>query len=71
GTPDRALLENPGPPWRARTPRQAPEVDGATLVTRVPAGARPGDFTAVRYTTGAGCDLRAVAATQKTADRSQ
>ena len=63
GNGDRALLLRPpsraGGAWLARTTRQAPDVDGWTRVSGVPRSARPGDFVAVRYTGGRGCDLLA------------
>jgi len=45
--------------WVARLPRQAPEVDGITRLTGVPATAQPGQFLAVRLTGGRGYDLTA------------
>lgn len=63
GTEDRALLLVPpsrkGGPWLARTRRQAPDVDGWTRVGGLPSSAKAGDFVAVRYTGGRGCDLLA------------
>jgi ribosomal protein S12 methylthiotransferase len=53
GTPDIVLLEHPGgrtKPGRGRTRRQAPEVDGETRVTGLPANARRGDFFPIVYT---------------------
>lgn len=35
--------------WLARSQRQAPEVDGSTIVRKVPAAAGIGDFMAVRF----------------------
>lgn len=45
--------------WLARLQRQAPEVDGITRVSGVPAGAAPGAFLQVQVTGGRGCDLSA------------
>ena len=64
GSECRALLERPSGTrgeWLARTPRQAPEVDGMTRVTNVPRAAAAGDFIRVRITAPAGYDLVAVA----------
>ncbi|MEI7435399.1 MAG: 30S ribosomal protein S12 methylthiotransferase RimO [bacterium] len=65
GKTDVVLLEQPPrtpkSAWRGRASGQAPEVDGATRVRRVPDGARPGDFVNVRYTPAAGVDRSAVA----------
>lgn len=57
----RALLICPDADrnWMARLPRQAPEVDGDTLVTHVPRTARKGDFITVEITGGRGYDLMA------------
>ena len=58
------LLEQPsrkGATWVGRTARQAPEVDGETLVSRVPRTKRPGEFIRVRYTSQSGYDMRATA----------
>jgi len=62
GTTATALLLQPArgaSAWLARLPRQAPEVDGVTRVTGVPAGAKPGQFLVVRLTGGRGYDLAA------------
>ncbi|MGI6496611.1 MAG: 30S ribosomal protein S12 methylthiotransferase RimO [Kiritimatiellia bacterium] len=63
GRTDRALLlrapARSGGTWLARTPRQAPEVDGWLRLRGVPRSARPGDILPVRYTGGRGCDLLA------------
>ncbi|NQT92102.1 MAG: 30S ribosomal protein S12 methylthiotransferase RimO [Lentisphaerae bacterium] len=59
-----ALLECPlsaGGEWSGRTARQAPDVDGITMITNVPSGAGVGDFIRVRYTGQADYDLTAVA----------
>ncbi len=49
--------------WRARSRRQAPEVDGVTYVLGVPDSARPGDFITARYTEVADYDMVAEADT--------
>jgi len=61
GQMDKALLLCPGAcgDWTARLPRQAPEVDGETIVSGVPAGARKGDLIMVEITGGKGYDLTA------------
>ena len=46
-------------PWLARLPRQAPDVDGVTYVSGVPADAQPGQFLRVRITGGHDYDLAA------------
>ncbi len=56
------LLQSPsgrGSIWLARLSRQAPEVDGVTRVSGVPANAKPGQFLNVRLTGGRGYDLTA------------
>jgi len=45
--------------WIGRTQRQAPDVDGETLVSGVQAGRRSGDFLRVRYTGVSDYDLLA------------
>jgi ribosomal protein S12 methylthiotransferase len=61
GRSDTALLVRRGASggWRARLPRQAPDVDGETLVTGVPPSAKAGDFVRVEITGGKGYDLEA------------
>jgi ribosomal protein S12 methylthiotransferase len=61
GTVDRALLLRRGASgmWMARLPRQAPDVDGETLVKGVPPSAQVGDFVSVAVTGGKGYDLEA------------
>ncbi len=64
GTDDTALLESPGDKrgaWLARTRRQAPDVDGITLVSGVANDAEAGALIPVRYTGGADYDLLAQA----------
>ncbi len=65
GNSDRILLEHPPRTpkgaWLGRAAGQAPEVDGATRVRRVPAGMRAGDFVTVRYTDAVGVDRGAIA----------
>jgi ribosomal protein S12 methylthiotransferase len=45
--------------WIARLPRQAPEVDGETFVSHVPATAKAGDFIPVEIIGAKGFDLLA------------
>jgi ribosomal protein S12 methylthiotransferase len=45
--------------WLARGPNQAPEVDGQTIVDRVPRSAHPGDFCDARWTGFDGYDRMA------------
>lgn len=56
-----ALIETlpPGPrrTARARSYREAPEVDGSIRLRHVPENMQPGDFTRVRIVGQAGCDL--------------
>ena len=61
GTRDTALLLRRGASgaWLARLPRQAPDVDGETLVKGVPETAKVGDFLRVEITGGKGYDLEA------------
>jgi len=61
GSSDTALLlrRKVSGEWLARLPRQAPEVDGETLVKDVPRSAKPGDFADVVITGGKGYDLEA------------
>ncbi len=63
GTADIALLEQvprrAGQRGRARTRRQAPEVDGETRISGLPATAARGDFVPVVYTGIRGMDLLA------------
>ena len=61
GTRDMALLLRRGASgaWLARLPRQAPDVDGETLVKGVPETAKVGDFVRVEITGGKGYDLEA------------
>ena len=61
GTRDMALLLRRGASgaWLARLPRQAPDVDGETLVKGVPETAKVGDFLQVEITGGKGYDLEA------------
>jgi ribosomal protein S12 methylthiotransferase len=61
GSADTALLLRRGASgaWLARLPRQAPDVDGETLVKGVPTTARMGDFVRVVITGGNGYDLEA------------
>lgn len=47
--------------WIGRTPRQAPEVDGETLIKNVPPTAKAGDFISIVITGGEGYDLHAKA----------
>jgi len=63
GTQDTALLlrREPSGVWRARLPRQAPEVDGETHVRGVPASAQVGDFVPVVIAGAKGYDLEAKA----------
>jgi len=63
GTQDTALLlrREPSGVWRARLPRQAPEVDGETHVKGVPASAQVGDFVPVVIAGAKGYDLEAKA----------
>jgi len=63
GAEDEVLLE--GPPsgrsrkWIGRSLRQAPEVDGVTIVSGVPAAKELGDFVRVRYTGQVDYDMAA------------
>ena len=70
GTETRVLLQRPAPSgrnrWIARAPWQAPDVDGITRVSGLPAAARAGDFAAVRITGLRGVDLAAEACGVKT-----
>ena len=61
GTQDTALLllREPSGAWRARLPRQAPEVDGETHVKGVPASAHVGDCVPVVIAGAKGYDLEA------------
>lgn len=61
GRSDTALLLRRGASggWMARLPRQAPDVDGETLVKGVPPSAKAGDFVRVELTGGKGYDLEA------------
>ncbi|MDD4101202.1 MAG: 30S ribosomal protein S12 methylthiotransferase RimO [Kiritimatiellae bacterium] len=61
GQTDKALLlcPNADGEWLARLPRQAPEVDGETVVTGVRPSAHKGDFVKVMITGGKGYDLTA------------
>lgn len=61
GLSTEVLLARPQSParWIARSRRQAPEVDGVTLVGNVSPKAQAGDFITVRYTGRRGVDLRA------------
>jgi ribosomal protein S12 methylthiotransferase len=63
GRRDKALLLCPDVDgdWMARLPRQAPEVDGETIVSGVSADARTGDFITVEITGGKGYNLSAKA----------
>lgn len=64
GCEDVALLEAPHDDagvWQGRTPRQAPEVDGVTVVRGVPAATEAGTFVSVRYTGCREYDLMAEA----------
>lgn len=66
GQTDRLLIEHPAGHdglARGRTRRQAPEVDGETLVRDLPAAKR-GDFVDVVYTGARDSDLRARPATR-------
>jgi len=47
---------------RARSGREAPEVDGCIQIRQAPANLKAGDFIRVRITGQAGCDLTAVPA---------
>ena len=47
---------------RARSGREAPEVDGCIRIRQAPANLKAGDFIRVRITGQAGCDLTAVPA---------
>lgn len=57
------LLQGPAPSgrnrWIARAPWQAPDVDGVTRVSGLPAAARAGDFATVRITAVRAFDLGA------------
>ncbi len=53
------LLRRRGNIWKGRLPRQAPEVDGETVVAGVPDSAQPGDFVPVQITGFNGYDLKA------------
>ena len=70
GTETRVLLQRPAPSgrnrWIARAPWQAPDVDGITRVSGLPAAARAGDFAAARITGLRGVDLAAEACGVKT-----
>ena len=60
GKDAEALLECPlsaEREWSGRTARQAPEVDGITMIANVPDGAGVGDFIRVRYTGQSDYDL--------------
>ncbi|HEX6754358.1 MAG TPA: 30S ribosomal protein S12 methylthiotransferase RimO [Mycobacteriales bacterium] len=57
GTVVEVLLESADGEGRAA--HQAPEVDGSTTVTGLPAGARPGDMVRATVTGSAGVDLTA------------
>jgi len=60
GTEDELLLlRREGDLWIGRLPRQAPEVDGETVVDGVPAEAKVGDFVRVLITGGGDYDLEA------------
>jgi ribosomal protein S12 methylthiotransferase len=60
GTEDELLLlRQEGDLWIGRLPRQAPEVDGETIVDGVPAEAKAGDFVRVLITGGGDYDLEA------------
>lgn len=54
GAEDDVLLEAPpadaDAPWRGRTPRFAPEVDGDVWIDNVPTDCAPGDMVRARYT---------------------
>ncbi len=52
--------EGPRRAGRARSGREAPEVDGCIRLKSAPANPRAGDFIRVRITGQAGCDLTAV-----------
>jgi ribosomal protein S12 methylthiotransferase len=56
---DLLLLRQEDELWIGRLARQAPEVDGETLVDGVPAGAKAGDFVRVKITGGGDYDLEA------------
>jgi tRNA A37 methylthiotransferase MiaB len=45
--------------WIARLPRQAPEVDGETFVSHIPATAKAGEFIPVEIIGAKGFDLLA------------
>lgn len=51
--------------WIGRVSRQAPDVDGNTRISGLPADAKPGDFVTVHLSGGRGCDLTAVAAANR------
>ncbi len=55
---DRPLPDAPGI-WLARSMRQAPDVDGTTVVHGAGPQARAGDFLRVRYTAASAYDLEA------------
>ncbi|MHC4201271.1 MAG: hypothetical protein ACYSU0_14880, partial [Planctomycetota bacterium] len=60
GGTETAMLELPtgeGEEWLARTPREAPEVDGTVLVKGASRGAAPGRFVRVRIEARSGYDL--------------
>jgi len=62
GQNDRVLIEHPAGRdglARGRTRRQAPEVDGETLVRGLPSGTQRGDFVDVVYTGARDVDLLA------------
>ena len=66
GTEDTVLLTAPparkGGRWIGLSTRQAPDdIDGATLVSRVPADAAVGSFIRVRYTGASDYNLLATA----------
>lgn len=63
GTSDIVLLEHPAAgrskTSRGRTRRQAPDVDGETLITGLPATAKRGDFIPIIYTGARNLNLTA------------
>ncbi len=63
GQDDKILLEMPSSDnageWIARSRRQAPEIDGEVIVSKVPAEYRAGAFVTVTYTAMAEYDMRA------------
>jgi ribosomal protein S12 methylthiotransferase len=64
GREETFMVEEPVPKskdatWKARSARQAPEIDGHTLVCGVPAKTRPGTFVTAKYTGAKDYDMLA------------